>query len=273
MPSVLNVGGHPKDCLIYSGGTAAKHAARGDKVTNLAVTHGVRWTHWRAIDRLAEGEKPDFETLIEEKRNEFTAASNELGVTDVRFMGLDDEVLLVERDTIDKIADIIEEIKPDIIITHWPYDSVMTHANATLMVLQALDAVSGMRGADPANPHYVKQIFYHTSLGSMNAQENQFPRTPTVLVNVTDVAKVKERAINKLDSQFYSESKPDHWRKTAEIVDSIGGAFARVPYAEAFVAQYPSFSEYLPVAEESLYSSGTNYEEMFDRIYRFPLND
>ena len=141
MPSVLNVGGHPKDCLIYSGGTAAKHAARGDKVTNLAVTHGVRWTHWRAVDRLAEGEKPDFEALIEEKRNEFTAASNELGVTDVRFMGLDDEVLLVERDTIDKIADIIEEIKPDVIITHWPYDSVMTHANATLMVLQALDAV------------------------------------------------------------------------------------------------------------------------------------
>ena len=99
MTSILNIGGHPKDCLIYSGGTVAKHAARGDYVCNLAVTHGVRWTHWRAIDALAAtGEAPDIDALVEEKRREFTEASNELGVTDVRFLGVDDEVLLVNRE-------------------------------------------------------------------------------------------------------------------------------------------------------------------------------
>ena len=274
MTSILNVGGHPKDCLIYSGGTVAKHAARGDAVCNLAVTHGVRWTHWRAIDELsATGEAPDIDALIAEKKREFTEASNELGVNDVRFLGVDDEVVLVERTVIADIADIIADFKPDVIITHWPYDSVATHANTAQMVLLALDAVSAIRASNPMPPHYVKQILYHTSLGSMNVQESQFPRTPTLLIDVTDVAKVKERAINKLRSQYYSEETPDHWRKTAEIVDSIGGAFARVPYAEAFVSQYPQFSEYVPVGESSLYSSGKSYGEMLGNVYRFPLLD
>ena len=274
MTTILNIGAHPKDCVIYSGGTVARHAARGDAVCNLAVTHGTRWTHWRALDELAAtGQVPDMHALIEEKKREFIEASNELGVTDVRCLEVDDEVVLVERDVIDEIADVIADVGPDVIITHWPYDSVSTHANTSQMVLHALDAVSSIRAKNPMPPRYVKQIFYHTSLGSMNVQENQFPRIPTTLIDVTDVAKAKERAMNKFRSQFYSESAPDHWRKTAEIVDSVGGAFARVPYAEAFVAQYPQVFDYVPVSESSLYSSGKSYSEMFQHIYRFPLLD
>ena len=165
----------------------------------------------------------------------------------------------------------IADVKPEVIITHWPYDSVPTHANTTQMVLLALDAVTAIRASNPVPPHYVKQIFYHTALGSMNVQENHFPRTPNVLIDITDVARVKERAINKLHSQYFSESTPDHWRKTAEIVDSFPGAFARVPFAEGYVAQYPQFTDYVPVPESSLYSSGKSYREMFEHIYRFPL--
>lgn len=79
--------------------------------------------------------------------------------------------------------------------------------------------------------------------------------------------------MNRFRSQYYSESTPDNWRKTAEIVDSIGGAFARVPYAEAFVAQYLQVFDYNPVSESSLYSSGRSYAQMFQHIYRFPLHE
>ena len=30
--SILNVGGHPKDAIMYAGGTTAKHVALGDQV-------------------------------------------------------------------------------------------------------------------------------------------------------------------------------------------------------------------------------------------------
>ena len=273
MTTILNIGCHPKDCLIYSAGTVAKHTARGDKVCNLAVTHGVRWTHWRAVDELsATGEPPDIDALIEEKKREFIEASKEIGVTDVRFLGVDDEVVLVDREVIDDIADVIVDFAPDVIITHWPYDSVSAHANTTQMVLHALDAVSAIRAKNPRPAHHVKQIFYHTSLGSMNVQENHFPRTPNTLIDVTEVAHLKERAMNKLHSQYYSEDHPEYWWKTAEIADGVAGGFARVPFAEAFVAQYPQLSEYVPVAESSLYSSGKDYASMFADIYRFPLH-
>ena len=32
--SILNIGGHPKDAIMYAGGTLAKHAGNGDPKPN-----------------------------------------------------------------------------------------------------------------------------------------------------------------------------------------------------------------------------------------------
>ena len=171
--------------------------------------------------------------------------------------------MLVERKLIDEIADVI--------ITHWPYDIVTAHANTTQMVLQALDAVSAIRATSPVSMHHVKQIFYHTALGSMNVHENLFPRIPTTVIDISDVATVKQRAMNKFRSQYFSESNPNQWRKIAESVDGAGASFARVAYAESFVAQYPQACDYMPVPETSLYSAGKSYEAMFEDQFQFLL--
>ena len=39
--SILNIGGHPKDVILYAGGTMAVHAAKGDRVCALTPTHGL----------------------------------------------------------------------------------------------------------------------------------------------------------------------------------------------------------------------------------------
>ena len=69
--SVLSVGAHRKDPIIHSGGTLAKHVARGDKVSVLSVTHGVRTHHLRARDRIQKesGYNPNIEELIQEIEN------------------------------------------------------------------------------------------------------------------------------------------------------------------------------------------------------------
>ena len=36
--SILNIGGHPKDAILYAGGTMARHVERGDRVTILSAT-------------------------------------------------------------------------------------------------------------------------------------------------------------------------------------------------------------------------------------------
>ena len=57
--SILNIGGHPKDAILYAGGTMAKHVALGDLVCLLEAYNGMR-THLVAIDEFSEsGKMPD----------------------------------------------------------------------------------------------------------------------------------------------------------------------------------------------------------------------
>ena len=77
--SVLNVGGHPKDAILYAGGTMANHIANGDTVCTLTPTHGLSH-HETAIANFKQNKKINFDSLIEERKNELEAASAELGI-------------------------------------------------------------------------------------------------------------------------------------------------------------------------------------------------
>ena len=146
--SILNIGGHPKDLILYAGGTLALHVERGDRVCQLVTTNGLS-QHYTAVDNYSSGKKaPDIEQLVEERRQEAIDASAEVGVTDVRFLGYDDVLDLPDRGLAADIADVIGDVRPDIVITHWPYDTVPAHANATQMALLAISAASGIRNQD-----------------------------------------------------------------------------------------------------------------------------
>ena len=86
--SILNVGGHPKDAILYAGGTMAKHAARGDRVCILTPTTGISHHLTAIADYRESGEMPDMDELVEQRRLELVEAAAELGVSDVRFPGV-----------------------------------------------------------------------------------------------------------------------------------------------------------------------------------------
>ena len=86
---------------------------------------------------------PDIESLVEQRRQEAINASAEVGVTDVRFLGYDDVLDLPDRALAADIADVIGDVRPDIVITHWPYDTVPAHANATQLTLLAFRPLRG----------------------------------------------------------------------------------------------------------------------------------
>ena len=99
--SILTIGGHPKDAIIASGGTMANHVAAGDRVTTLCPTHGLSH-HTEAITKYkADRKMPDLEALKAELMQELVDAAAELGVTDVRILGHDDSVPIVERQIIE----------------------------------------------------------------------------------------------------------------------------------------------------------------------------
>ena len=68
--SILNIGGHPKDAILYAGGTMAKHVALGDRVCLMAAYNGMR-THLVAIDEFSEsGKMPDWDAHVEDRKLE-----------------------------------------------------------------------------------------------------------------------------------------------------------------------------------------------------------
>ena len=124
--TVLSIGGHPKDVVLYAGGTMALHVELGDVVVALTPTYGVSH-HEKAVSTVKRGEQVDIEALEQERMQELTEACAELGVTDVRCLGYDDDVPVVERRIVEGIADVIVDVRPDFIITHHPNDSVVMH--------------------------------------------------------------------------------------------------------------------------------------------------
>ena len=98
--SILNIGGHPKDAILYAGGTMAKHVQRGDHVTIMTPTTGLSH-HLTAIDEYRDsGKMPDMDDLVKERKQELIDAAAELGVTDVRFLGYNDEITLPREEII-----------------------------------------------------------------------------------------------------------------------------------------------------------------------------
>ena len=132
--SILIVGGHPADAFDCAGGTLAHHVERGDRVTAAVLTHGARSHSMQLIDDLREGRlKPKSVTdgviaqHAQVKHDEVTEACALLGITDVRRLAYEDDVLLLNNELIFWIDEIIREVKPDIVISHHPQETVDVH--------------------------------------------------------------------------------------------------------------------------------------------------
>ena len=233
----------------------AQHAARGDKVTMLTPTTGLSH-HLEAIDEYRDsGEMPDMGALVEQRKQELFEACAELGIDDVRFLGYDDQITLPREDIINDIADVIGDIQPNVIVTHWPNDTVPAHAMATQMTLLAIDAASGIRPGKPYAPtggdtgSETAQIFFHVQTGRTNVLETLNVRVPNTVIDISDTMVQKSNAMNKFTSQHYGEDSGLQ-RKLGETLDGgIYAAHSRIGYAEAFIAHNPEVYRFLPISD------------------------
>jgi LmbE family N-acetylglucosaminyl deacetylase len=106
------VGAHPADCFDQAGGTLAHHAAQGDQVTAAILTTGVRSHHWKILDeKRREQDSMDVEQKLEravgEKIDEVREACRILGFDDLRALGLEDDDILLTREMVERIADLM----------------------------------------------------------------------------------------------------------------------------------------------------------------------
>ena len=280
---ILMVGAHPSDCFDQAGGTLAHHAAAGDEVTSVTLTTGARSHHNRLIDKKkAAQETLDVEELMSqatrEKLDEVRTACRILGFEDVRTLGFEDDDILLTRDMVEAIADIIREVTPDVIITHHPYEGAgfKMHATSAQAVLYGWQQAMGT-GRGKAKTHFVSTIFFMNPMAYMGHNNLGYAGTSGIdlYIDITDVIDKKVKAMDMISSQHYGGA---YSRKCHEVGDGRMGQNAGVAYAESFQSFFPLTLYQLPVTDAALRQQDSPNTEIIGRrseiiAGRMPLSD
>ena len=209
---------HPADAIDHAGGTLCLHAQRGDQVTMVVCTHGVDTHHTRRNELIKSGrldQVSDLDEAIREKEEEARRGMEILGVRDVRFLRLKDDVVIQSRELIEAIAKELADVRPHLLILHNPTEELgFAHQETAEAALRACDLVKTSHyvqdAGDPVTP---AQIFFITMYGHTNQLSAEGRRFANVLVDISPVVEKKARALDCVASQYYTgESGPQMHR-------------------------------------------------------------
>ena len=254
---LMIVGTHPADVVDQAGGTLAHHIEQGDKVTAVIVTTGARSHHWKLIDqKRRQQEELDVEPLIaqvaQEKLEESRRACAILGITDVRGLGFSDDDILVNLDLIEAIADVIRDVRPDVLILHHPYEmgGLKMHATVGQSTIYAWQQAAGA-GRGNKRTHSVPSLYIMNPVAYRGHNTLEYASTehPNLYVDITDVIEKKVKAYDEISTQYYDGA---YARKAVETGDGAYGNKGYVAYAEVFQCFFPWVRYTLPVTDAEL---------------------
>ncbi|MEN8041079.1 MAG: PIG-L family deacetylase [Actinomycetota bacterium] len=133
---VLTIGAHPDDAEFGAGATLARWAAEGAAITMLVVTDGSKGS-WQP------GADPD--SLAQRRVEEQTRAAEALGVTHTLHLGYVDGELEYTMDLRRQLAEQIRRSRPDVVLTHDPWQRYQLHPDHRATGFAAVDAVVAAR--------------------------------------------------------------------------------------------------------------------------------
>lgn len=216
---VLAIGAHPDDLEIQCAGTLVKCIKRGDEVYACHLSDG----------DLGHVVIPPEELGI--LRREEAKNAGAVGGVKVIWGGFHDlDIYADNREARDKVAEIIREIRPDFIITHYPDDYMPDHTATSKLVFDASFAAT--------IPHYpskfkepigVVPIYYMEPMSGINF-------VPTEYVDITDELAVKEKMFACHESQvkwLMDHDNVDFFDKIKTFA-KYRGFQCGATYAEAF---------------------------------------
>ncbi len=281
---LLSIGAHPADIFDQSGGTMAHHVSRGDDVRCAVLTHGARVHDAVISDAMFHREEvPDGAELLklmqersDVKAAEVRAACAFLGVEEIYFFGADDSVLLVKDETVRRLARLLRELRPDIVLTHFPKEGdglTNAHATAGQIVMHAIGLANSVDPGDRNPPHRVAQVFYFGGGGARiprQVWDSEGGYYNDVFIDITDVVEKKLAALDCLVSQGYGGA---YSRKRIETSDGAFGSAGHCAYAEGFISLHAETHSFLPLTEHALrVARSSDHENISRSSYRIPVD-
>lgn len=132
----MTIGAHPDDAEFGAGGTLATWAAAGCEVTMLIVTDGSKGSWNPAIDH---------QELINQRKQEQHVAADVLGAATPVMLGHTDGELEYSMALREEICLWIRRIRPDVVLTHDPWQRYQLHPDHRITGLAAIDGVVAAR--------------------------------------------------------------------------------------------------------------------------------
>jgi N-acetylglucosamine malate deacetylase 1 len=184
--NILAVGCHPDDLEIGCGGTLARYAREGHRVTLCIVANG---NLGHVVIQPAE--------LRSIRAQEAHRAGELLGAAEVVMLDVNDLEVQADRpETVRHLVDLIRRVQPDVIITHPPEDYMKDHVEVGRLVFDASFSASV--------PHYltptpggakITPIYYMDTVAGVNF-------IPSEYVDISATIETKLQALNCHESQI-----------------------------------------------------------------------
>jgi LmbE family N-acetylglucosaminyl deacetylase len=192
--SVLAVGAHPDDLELFCGGTLAKYAKMGVKVSMAVSTNG-------SAGHLLFPPKE----LAEIRHHEAEKAAKLIGA-DLYWLGFMDAFLFEDIDSRQHFIEVIRKAKPELIITPDPQDYHPDHRAVSRLMFDA-SFESGLKNLSTESPFHpgVQPLVYMDNTTGAGFE-------PTEFVDITDTFKIKHEMLACHESQI-------KWLKDHDNVD------------------------------------------------------
>lgn len=201
--NVVCIGAHPDDPESGCGGTLARLASQGHRVTIVYLTRGE-----------AGLKNADAQTASGLRTAESVRACELLGAQPV-FANQIDGQTSTEKERSQQFTALLSALEPDIVFTHWPLDTHRDHRNAAQLAYEAWEAMG----------ESFSLVYYEVMTG---VQTHHFE--PNCFVDISITAAQKRSAIYAHVCQ-----NPDRFYPYHETMERERGSEARLARAEAFV--------------------------------------
>jgi 4-oxalomesaconate hydratase len=226
----LVVSAHSADFIWRAGGAIALYSKRGWKVKVVCLSFGEKGESqklWKdpamTMDRVKAG-----------RRAEAERAGTILGASDIEFFDLGDYPLRTTLQSLERLADIYQALRPEWVLTHSledPYNfdhpEASRFAQEARVVAQAhgRKGAAGAIGAPPVflfEPHQTEQCNWK----------------PQVILDITEVWDTKRKAFEQMDAQQHL------WEYYTRVAMQRGAQGARnsdrkMQYGEAYQRVFP----------------------------------
>ncbi|MDA2922517.1 PIG-L family deacetylase [Patescibacteria group bacterium AH-259-L07] len=203
--NIIAVGAHLDDIELACGGTLAKAVKGGHRVKMLVMS-----------DSSGVNFKGETIRTKEEALKEGKTASKAIGVRPLEILDFPNKDIPYNSRSVEAIDKVMSEFDPDIVFTHWPFDTHQDHRNTSLATISAARKRENVLLYEPFAP----------------SGRSYIPFRPQVYIDIADTIKDKIRAIKEHKSQYEFYGKD--WTEAIQGRARMRGFECNSQYAEVF---------------------------------------